>query len=327
MKKLILTCAIIFIANNSFAHLHNNNSRVDGHAPIGVMRDHMHGKGELMFSYRYSYMKMNDLQQGSDKISRQEVLQNYMMAPLKMHMQMHMFGAMYGIGDEFTIAASTSVVSKEMKMINRMNRVSENEVSGFGDSKINGFFRIITNQNHHAQFNLGVSIPTGSIKETSANNARLPYKMQLGSGSFELLPGITYSGFQNSFSYGAQANATFRLDTNNLGYKLGDIYNFTSWIAKKLNPTFSVSSRLNYTITEAIEGRDKALVVMTPPANASFSSSKKLDLLFGINFMSQGGIFKGHRLAIEAGAPIYQKVKAIQMVNEYQITAGWQKTF
>ena len=48
-----------------------------------------------MFSYRYSYMKMNDLQQGSDKISRQEVLQNYMMAPLKMHMQMHMFGAMY----------------------------------------------------------------------------------------------------------------------------------------------------------------------------------------------------------------------------------------
>ena len=30
--------------------------RPDGHAPIPVMGDHMHGKGEWMFSYRYMYM-------------------------------------------------------------------------------------------------------------------------------------------------------------------------------------------------------------------------------------------------------------------------------
>jgi hypothetical protein len=326
LQTSFIICFAVVVSKNSFAHL--NNSRVDGHAPIGVMRDHMHNKGELMLSYRFSYMKMQDLNQGSDKISKQEVLQNFMATPLKMHMKMHMFGAMYGISDKFTIAAMASAMSKEMQMKNRMNQISENEVSGFGDSKIHGFFRIFTNQNHHAQFNFGLSVPTGSIKETSANNSRLPYKMQLGSGSFELLPGITYSGFQESFSYGAQANATFRLDTNNLGYKLGDIYNFTSWIAKKLNPSFSTSARLNYTISEAIEGRDKALnAMMAPPANASFSAYKNLDLLFGINFMAQNGIFKGHRLAIEAGKPLYQKVKGIQMVNHYQLTAGWQKTF
>ncbi|CAN0438246.1 unnamed protein product, partial [Scytosiphon promiscuus] len=27
--------------------------RVDGHAPIGAMGDHLHKKGEFMFSYRF----------------------------------------------------------------------------------------------------------------------------------------------------------------------------------------------------------------------------------------------------------------------------------
>ena len=32
--------------------------RADSHAPIGVMGEHMHKKGEWMLSYRYMYMDM-----------------------------------------------------------------------------------------------------------------------------------------------------------------------------------------------------------------------------------------------------------------------------
>ena len=45
-------------------------SRPDAHAPIGIMGDHIHKKGEVMFSYRYMRMEMSDLQDGTHDISR-----------------------------------------------------------------------------------------------------------------------------------------------------------------------------------------------------------------------------------------------------------------
>jgi hypothetical protein len=36
------------------------SARPDGHAPISVMGDHYHKKGEFMFSYRFMPMWMED---------------------------------------------------------------------------------------------------------------------------------------------------------------------------------------------------------------------------------------------------------------------------
>ncbi len=41
--------------------------RADGHAPIGVMGDHMHHKGEWMLSYRYMHMDMEGNRIGTDE--------------------------------------------------------------------------------------------------------------------------------------------------------------------------------------------------------------------------------------------------------------------
>lgn len=40
-------------------------SRPDAHAPIGVLGDHTHKKGELMASYRFMTMEMNQIFSGS----------------------------------------------------------------------------------------------------------------------------------------------------------------------------------------------------------------------------------------------------------------------
>ena len=44
-------------------------SRPDAHAPIGVMGDHTHDKGEWMLSYRYMYMNMTGNRVGTDSVS------------------------------------------------------------------------------------------------------------------------------------------------------------------------------------------------------------------------------------------------------------------
>lgn len=63
------------------------NSRPDAHAPIGIMRDHVHKEGEYMLSYRYDYMNMKGNRNGTNNLSTADVLSDYMMSPSKMSMK------------------------------------------------------------------------------------------------------------------------------------------------------------------------------------------------------------------------------------------------
>ena len=54
------------------------------HAPIGVMGDHIHKKGEWMTSYRYMHMDMPDNYTGTTKQSISDVTNDFMVAPVQM---------------------------------------------------------------------------------------------------------------------------------------------------------------------------------------------------------------------------------------------------
>ncbi|MEQ8937882.1 MAG: hypothetical protein RLT30_04205, partial [Gammaproteobacteria bacterium] len=45
----------------------------DSHAPIGVMGDHMHSKGEWMLSYRYMYMEMAGNRIGENSVTPETI--------------------------------------------------------------------------------------------------------------------------------------------------------------------------------------------------------------------------------------------------------------
>ena len=75
--KLFTALSTISISLFSLTHAHEGAwtaARPDGHAPISVMGDHMHSKGEWMVSYRYMTMDMEGLLQGSSDISSNSLL-------------------------------------------------------------------------------------------------------------------------------------------------------------------------------------------------------------------------------------------------------------
>ena len=106
--------------NSAFA----DATQPDDHAPIGVMADHQHQKGEWMISYRYMGMAMDGNRDGSDRLSRSEVLLNgtgdYRVAPTEMDMEMHMLGVMYAPSDKYTLMLMVPYLSSEMDHITAM---------------------------------------------------------------------------------------------------------------------------------------------------------------------------------------------------------------
>ena len=268
-----------------------------------------------MVSYRYMYMSMDGVD-GS--------FAGYMMRPESMDMQMHMVGAMYTPTDNLTIGMMMPYIVNEMDMLMAGNPTSM-ESEGWGDLKLSGIYRVWSNPAHQLLLNLGVSFPTGSVDEKNAAGNRMPYPMQLGSGSYGLIPGITYSGLSNGWGWGAQANGTFYLDENKHDYTLGNRYGLSMWGLRDLCRSSAVSLRLSGSRTENINGADTGLVpppAMSPLADPDLRAGTRMDLLAGIDFR-RGNL----RLALEGGAPVYQELDGPQLKTAWLFTGGVQVSF
>ena len=177
-----------------------DSHRPDSHAPIGIMGEHTHEKGEVMLSYRYMYMDMRPNFIGSNKVTPQQTLAaGFMIAPTNMRTESHMIGAMYGLTDDLTLAFMIPHIDKRMDHLVANGTTFQTQLSGIGDFKFGGLLDIWEKGTQKAHLNLMLSAPTGSITETdfvapAGRGIRLPYPMQLGSGTWDLKPGITYLG-------------------------------------------------------------------------------------------------------------------------------------
>ena len=310
------------------AHAHSHKHRPDSHAPIGVMGDHMHKKGEWMFSYRYKTMNMDGSLNGSSSVSNRTILARYPVAPTSMTMNAHMFGFMVAPSDDVTIMTMIPYMTKSMKHVTRKGDHFTNTVQGFGDLKVSALVKLWENDHNHLHFNAGVSLPTGSTDvraDTPAGpNKLLAYPMQMGSGTFDLMPGMTYTGFSDNWSWGAQAMGTIRMGKNKNGYAQGNIGELSLWGARKWNDNLSSSLRLYGTTWGDVSGRDARLTtIMAPPMDPTLRAGSRLDLLLGLN----GDFGNGHRLAIEGGVPIAQSLDGYQLKTTWTLTAGWQFSF
>jgi hypothetical protein len=201
----------------------HSHARPTAHGPIGVMGDHTHSKGEVMLSYRYMRMGMNDLMDNDGGVSRRHVLNDFMVTPTSMDMEMQMFGAMVAPIDRVTLMVMVPYLRQSMDHRTRSGATFTTRSRGVGDLRVSALIDLWQADAHHVHANLGIGFPTGSITEqdntpaSGGSSVRLPYPMQLGSGSYELLPGLTYTGHAEEYAWGAQGTATIRLNDNHAG--------------------------------------------------------------------------------------------------------------
>ena len=322
-------------ADGGHHHSHGGgSSTASSHAPLGVMADHMHNQGEWMVSYRFMQMDMDGNRIGSTRVTPRDIVGTgtnpgqFIVAPTSMPMDMHMFGLMYGLTDDITLMAMVNVLSNEMDHVIRNGRTFTTESSGLGDSSISAMIRLKSQGIHKFHLTLGASLPTGSTDERDDTpamaNAFLPYPMQLGSGTVDVLAGITYNARQGKFSWGSQANAAIRTGDNDEGYTLGDRVALTAWLARDLTDNLSLSGRVTYQDWGNIDGVNSVLNPrMVQTANTQLQGGSRTDVLIGMNYLFSNG----HRLAVEYGEAISQNLNGPQLETDSVFTIGWQKAF
>lgn len=308
--------------------------------PAGVMLGHVHAKGEWMLSYRYMNMGMEGVQQNGTVLhDNMPVFNDYVMAPSHMYMNMHMLMAMYGINNRLTLMAMLHLNHNmmEMEMLGAGgNHVHSGSVShghemssiGLGDTKLYAMYALKNSLHHKWIVNAGVSFPTGSIEETDNDGDRLAYNMQLGSGTVDVLPGLTYLYHNVKYTVGAQLNGVVRFGYNKLGYSKGNEASFNIWYAYRWLRFLSSSLRLEAQAMDRIYGNDNTLYYFTEPANNPINyGGTLLAAHVGTSWQPASSFFKNQKLSAEFGLPFYQNWRGYQMPLKYSINAYWTLTF
>lgn len=316
-----------------------------------------------MLSYRYMHMQMDGMRNGTKRISSDEVFAaNYTITPEEMTMEMHMLGVMHALSDKLTLMAMVHYISTEMdhrifgmaaplQNFNGGGDTFTTKTEGLGDLKLGALYSVLSDKDSRAHIGIGISLPTGSIKETDAIPApamgdepgmgglfqrQLPAPMQLGSGTYDLLPSLTWVEQREHYSFGGQLSGTLRTGRNNQGYRLGDELEATAWGSLPFGKAFSLSTGIAYQWAGDMKGAQKNLLLNPPFAPSretvptAFSDNyggESIDAILGLNSLISGGPLKGHRLAFDLRIPLWQDLNGYQLETDWTATIGWQKAW
>ena len=325
-------------------------SQAIGHAPIGVMADHIHKKGESMISLRASYMKMKSNSLNGNSISDSEILvienphsnspEKLSVVPIEMSMKMLMLGGMYAPSNDVTLMFMTMFMDKSMNL-NTYHAMMRNNIGSFNSSSSdlsNLSFSALVNINEQdksrwhteigLKFSVGDKNKKGKVLTPMNTNMEmvLPYGMQSGDDSVALVVGFTnlYT-LTDEHAFGNQIRFFKNISSKEWHY--GDKTYFDSWYQYSVSKNFSISSRLRLNHQKDISGLDPSI---TAPVQTSITSNYggfTAELGLGFNFLTQ--IFPGSedRLALEIVNPIINEKNGLQMKDKTQIVFGFQKSF
>ncbi|MCG2462536.1 transporter [Flavobacteriaceae bacterium F89] len=339
MKKyltalLAMTTLLLCAQENTNPQTQWTDERPDGHGPISVVGDHMHQKGEWMFNIEYVHSYMEGLQMGNQEISPAKALDKYMVVPEKMTMDMQMLAAMYAPSDKLTLMAMTMYMTMDMDLLMRNGNPFNVRSSGIGDTQLAGLLKIWDGNRQTLHGLLGFSLPTGSIQKkdvtpmSAPGEAKLPYGMQMGSGTYDGNLSLTYLGQGNLFSWGSQLSGILRFGQNDRDYRLGNQLHLNNWLAYKTADWLSFSGRLEWTAIGSIKGVDPNLnPIMSATADTDNSGETLINAGLGFNTRVPKGTLEDLRFAFEYAFPIYQNLYGVQLKNKRVFTLGLQYSF
>ena len=325
-------------------------SQAIGHAPIGVMADHMHKKGESMISLRAFYMKMKSNSLDGSSISDSEILvidnphsnspAKLSVIPIKMSMKMLTLGGMYAPSDDVTLMFMTMFMDKSMNL-NTYHAMTRNNIGSFNSSSsdlsglsFSALVKIDEQDKSRWHGEIGLKFSVGDKNEkgqvlTPMNTnmeMTLPYGMQSGDESVALIIGFTnlYT-LSDEHVFGNQIRFFKNISSKEWHY--GDKTYFDSWYQYSVSKNFSISSRLRLNHQKEISGLDPNI---TAPIQTSITSNYggfTAEIGLGFNFLTQ--IFPGSedRLALEIINPIINEKNGLQMKDKTNIVFGFQKSF
>ena len=303
------------------------------------MNDRTFDQWGINFVYKRS--NLDGYLNGSSKVSNQDVLydgseertdKNFPILPTVISQEAYITSISYFFDPEQSISLSIPYIIQSTDHDSIIPNYDHFNISsdGIGDITVNYSALLTSWEDKKVTFSVGISVPTGSIDEKgdtprAAGDQQLPYTMQLGSGTWDLPIGMSYSQDTEKYSWGTNIFTKLHTGKNDRNYRLGNSIALSVWKKWYINETIHPLGKIVYQEWGHIMGQDNNITVSNPnfpyPAgitNPKFYGGKKLNLVTG------GDVFIGsQKYSIEIGIPIYQSLNGVQPKENLHFSLSW----
>ena len=340
-------------SNSAESHLHTSSHRHHKIPPATIMFGHMLDKpGDFMAGYRFMYhWTGGNMMQGAHKVSDQAIVnqgcgdQGCQFAPTYMDMRMHMLDLMYAPAKWLNVMLMPTFMDMDMNLRQlagarvdpsgaHHHGAAGHESGAISDTYFSSLIKLLDIPGHRVHVNLGFSAPTGKtdikIRRTHKEDGGLiHFGMQLGSGTWDFTPSLTYLGERNRWSWGAQFSGVKRMEKqNDSGYRLGDVFQATGWGGIDLAHWLTATVRGAYTWQDAIHRDFNQFNARIGPMDFPRNYGGQFwDMGFGVNARIPSGRFAGNQFGFEWVQPVRSDFNGFQLNRQGMLSATWSYQF
>ena len=339
-------------------HSHHGKDQPSTHnqkhdQPAGVMFAHMlDNAGEFMLGYRFMYSRMaGNMLHGSNAVDDSTIVNQgcsdenlCTFAPADMDMRMHMLDIMYAPTRWLNLMVMPRFMDMEMNLRELDGRppptADEHQHFGghttgvIGDTLMASLIKLYEKPGHRLHAGLGFSAPSGKTdlqfrRVFKIDGGSVHFGMQLGSGTWDFVPSLTYTGEYNRWSWGAQVSGIKRMeDKNDAGYRLGDLFQATTWTGFDLTHWLTASVRGLYTVQDRIHGDFNSFNARIGPMDFPANYGGQFwNIGLGVNAVIPGGRFAGNHFGFEWLQPVHTDVNGFQLDRKGALAASWSYHF
>ena len=279
----------------------------------------------------YKRTEYDGLRDGGQSLSPDEVLaQGFFRVPQSGSLETTELRAEYGISENATLRVQLPFEKRSVSYA-RADGTSERHTSlGLADVRLSGSIEFSVRDQERLEFLFGLRVPTGSTREqedsagTGLYAPRLPYALQLGGGTFALMPGMYWTRWSGNWSVGVGGQANLPTGTGERGWSLGDSFQGQVWVARRVDTFRAVTFGLEYSGENAVQGLDP---IMDPLYDPSEFAKNVGGQVVSANLGLHMAVEQGNHLGLEIGAPFWQDLHGPQLEEQYHFRVGWWLSF
>ncbi len=341
---------------------HNHTDEQDGstghhrhNQPAGLMYAHMLDKpGAFMVGYQFMYNRMaGDTLHGTNAASDQAIVNQgcsteilCRFTPTHMNMKMHMLNIMYAPTSWLNLMLMPSFMDMDMNLrgldgrppkpsgVHEHTGIQGHTTGVIGDTVIAPMIQLYKTPGHRVFMGLGISAPTGKSdlkfrRIGRADGGIVHFHMQPGSGTWDFVPSLTYTGDYNRLSWGAQASGVKRMESrNDSGYRLGDLFQATAWAGWDLTHWLTATVRGVFTAQDRIHGDFNTFSGRSGPMDFPANNGGRFgNIGLGVKVVIPGRRFAGHHFGFEWLQPVHTDVNGLQLDRKGALAASWSYSF
>ncbi|MFQ5559891.1 MAG: transporter [Nitrospinota bacterium] len=357
LSALFITSFLFFLQGSALAYIGLCCAKCGGNMPLNILGAGVPETHEFRFKLSPVYMKMDGLLDGTKNVGSSDLLGmpamgKFMAVPENMEMTMVNFAVGYSFTDDFFGGLmfmwkknSMDMVFNSMMKANTGKNGFKMESEGMGDTMFMTKYRLYTDDplipKSQISFLSGFTLPTGSNDAKNGNHPltarkgeKLPYSMQLGSGTFDPILGVLYQGSTSPWWWGANLIYTGRWYTNGQGYTLGDELKTDLYVMHQVRHNLVAQLQLNWKywgktkgemdeVKSGVSGRATKGVPTSPLTTPLYDKNNYGGTKLSVTAGFQWQPLPFQILELDFGLPLLQNLNGPQLKEEYRVSFTW----